>query len=214
MVSWIFFLLLFRAPWFSKSFCLNTTVMYYQFLYVESQWSPSVSAVSSNVVSSLSISHVPLLVQPVLSPYMLQNLNFSTPMSTYDIASSLSLSKAAVLTFCPETLTSSSTQPPWHHQSLFAFWPTNFSYIFIQLGICKVTKWEFVVFFFSITFHISFHLTSFAIVLFIQNTSVDLGSVCWDPVHMSPLFDREKLSLPHEFRDTVMFRSCLPYIKI
>lgn len=129
-----FFLLLFRAPWFSMSFCLNTTVMYYQFLYVESQWSPSVSAVSSNVVSSLSISHVPLLVQPALSPYMLQNLNFSTPMSTYDIASSLSLSKAAVLTFCPETPTSSSTQPPWHHQSLFAFCPTNFSYNFHPAG--------------------------------------------------------------------------------
>lgn len=156
----------------------------------------------------------PFLVQPVLSPYMLQNLNFSTPVSTYDIASSLSLSKAAVLTFCPETLTSGSAQPPWHHQSLFAFRPSKFSCIFIQLGICKVAKWEFVVFFFSIMFHISFHLTSFAIVLFIQNTSVDLGSVGWDPMHMSPLFDKEKLSLPHEFRDTVMFRSCLPYIKI
>lgn len=138
-------------------------------------------------------------------------------VSNYDIASSLSLSKAAMfatLTFCPETLTSSSTQPPQHHQSLFTFRPTSFSYIFIQLGISKVTKWEFVVFFFSITFHISFHRTSFAIVLFIQNTSVDLGSVCRDPMHLSPLFDKRKLSLPHEFRDTVMFHSCLPYIKI
>lgn len=164
-VSWFFFP---RAPYFLR---YSENDSYIIPIYIlESKYSPSFSVVSFYVVSSQSVSDVSFYLAQILSLHGAVIVFPYPNVSTYDIASNFIFPKQLrwLHWLSVHKFSSSSAQTPSTATS-FSLCLSDQSFLhFIQLGVCKATKWEYVVFFFfAIMFHISFHLISFAIVLFI-----------------------------------------------